>query len=78
MDAFESVVAEVLWRDGYWVQNAVKVDLTKEDKSKINRPSSPRWELDIVGYSGQRGEGSDRGVQELPRFPWSHIRSGQG
>ena len=41
MDAFESNVAEVLWRDGYWVQNAVKVDLTKDDKSKINRPSSP-------------------------------------
>ena len=56
MDAFESVVAEVLWQDGYWVQNAVKVDLTKDDKSKINRPSSPRWELDLVGYKGQRSE----------------------
>ena len=56
MNAFESVVAEVLWRDGYWVQTAVKVDLTKDDKSKINRPSSPRWELDVVGYSGQRRE----------------------
>ena len=56
MDAFESVVAEVLWRDGYWVQNAVKVDLTKDDKSKIKKPSSPRWELDVVGYNGKRKE----------------------
>ncbi len=56
MDAFESVVVEVLWRDGYWVQNAVKVDLTKDDKSKINRPSSPRWELDVVGYSSRQRE----------------------
>lgn len=56
MDAFETVVAEVLWRDGYWVQNAVKVDLTKDDKLKINRRFSPRWELDIVGYSAERKE----------------------
>jgi len=34
MDAFESVVSEILWRDGYWVQNAVKVELTKEEKSR--------------------------------------------
>jgi len=56
MDAFESVVSEILWRDGYWVQNAVKVELTKEEKVEIGRPSSPRWELDVVGYSGKRNE----------------------
>ena len=56
MDAFESVVSEILWRDGYWVQNSVKVELTKEEKVAIGRPSSPRWELDIVGYSGRRNE----------------------
>ena len=56
MDAFESVVTEVLWRKGYWVRNAVKVDLTKEDKRRIKRPSSPRWELDVVGYSAKRKE----------------------
>jgi hypothetical protein len=53
MDAFEQVVSEILWMDGYWVRTSVKVDLTKEEKVSIGRPSAPRWELDIVGYSGR-------------------------
>lgn len=56
MDAFESVVGEILWRDGYWVQPSFKVELTKAEKVAIGRPTSPRWELDLVGYSGQRNE----------------------
>jgi hypothetical protein len=50
MDAFEQVVSEILWMQGYWVRSSVKVDLTKEEKRSINRHSSPRWEIDIVGY----------------------------
>src|SRR5271156_6717523 len=38
---------------GYWVRTSVKVDLTKEEKRQIGRPSSPRWELDIVAYGGR-------------------------
>lgn len=53
MDAFEQVASEILWMDGYWVRTCVKVELTKEEKLLIGRPSSPRWELDIVGYSGR-------------------------
>jgi hypothetical protein len=53
MDAFEQVVSEILWMDGYWVRTSVKADLTKQEKASIGRPSSPRWELDIVGYSGR-------------------------
>lgn len=53
MDAFEQVVSEILWMDGYWVRTSVKVDLTKEEKVLIGRPCSPRWELDIVGYCGR-------------------------
>lgn len=53
MDAFESVVAALLVRQGYWVQSSVKVELTKEQKRVIGRPSTPRWELDIVGYRGR-------------------------
>ena len=53
MDAFEQLVSEILWMDGYWVRTSVKVDLTKEEKVLIGRPSSPRWELDIVAYSGR-------------------------
>ena len=53
MDAFEQVVSEILWMEGFWVRTSVKVDLTKEEKVRIGRPSSPLWELDIVGYSGR-------------------------
>src|SRR5262249_25324299 len=40
----------ILWRDGFWVRSSVKVELTPEDKKAIGRPSSPRWELDVVAY----------------------------
>lgn len=52
MDSFESVVATILERDGYWVKSTFKVELTKEEKREIGRPSSPRWELDLVAYKG--------------------------
>jgi hypothetical protein len=52
MDAFEHLVSEILWAQGYWVRTSVKVALTKEEKVAIGRPSSPRWELDIVAYRG--------------------------
>src|SRR5258708_36327349 len=50
MDAFEQVVGEILWREGYSVRTSVKVELTKEEKRAIDLPSSPRWELDVVAY----------------------------
>src|SRR4051812_41328947 len=50
MDAFEQVVAEILWTQGYWVRTSVKVNLTKAEKIHIDRSSSPRWELDVVAY----------------------------
>lgn len=53
MDAFEQLVSEILWMEGYWVRTSVKVVLTKEEKRKIGRPSSPRWEIDVVAYSGR-------------------------
>ncbi|HJQ37347.1 MAG TPA: hypothetical protein VKB93_09420 [Thermoanaerobaculia bacterium] len=56
MDSFEQVVATVLDRAGYWVRTSVKVALTPEEKREIGRPSSPRWELDVVAYSGSRNE----------------------
>jgi hypothetical protein len=45
MDSFEQVVSEILWMEGHWVRTSVKIDLTKDDKVQIGRPSSPRWEL---------------------------------
>jgi hypothetical protein len=53
MDAFEQVVSEILWLEGYWVRTSVKVNLSNDEKRQIGRPSSPRWELDIVGYRGR-------------------------
>ena len=52
MNAFESIVAKLLRRQGYWTTTSYKVNLTKDDKIKIGRPSSPRWEVDIVAYQG--------------------------
>ena len=56
MDSFEQVVATILDRKGYWVRTSVKVVLTPDEKKEIGRPSSPRWELDIVAYGGARNE----------------------
>ena len=50
---YDGLVSEILWMEGYWVRTSVKVELTKDEKRKIGRPSAPRWELDIVAYSGR-------------------------
>jgi hypothetical protein len=52
MDAFENLIAMLLRRDGYWTTTSVKVELTKDEKKSINRPSNPRWEIDVVAYKG--------------------------
>jgi hypothetical protein len=53
MDAFEQVVSEILWMEGYWVQTSVKVVLTQDERRQIGRPTTPRPELDVVAYSGR-------------------------
>ncbi|NYT40773.1 hypothetical protein HZY97_08400 [Sphingomonas sp. R-74633] len=50
MDAFEQLVAELFFAEGYWVQTSFKVELTKEEKAAVGRASSPRWEIDVVAY----------------------------
>ena len=50
MDAFESLIAMLLRHEGYWVTPSYKVNLTKEEKVSIERPSSPRWEIDLLAY----------------------------
>ncbi|HOS46726.1 MAG TPA: hypothetical protein PLQ69_09640, partial [Paludibacter sp.] len=52
MDSFESIVRTIFENKGYWVKTSFKVNLTKEEKRIIGRPSSPRWELDIVAFKG--------------------------
>ncbi len=56
MEAFEILVAALLERKGYWTRLSVKVDLTKEEKRQINRPSAPRWELDVIAYKAATNE----------------------
>ena len=56
MDAFEQLVAEFLWSEGYWVQTSVRVELTKPQKVEIGRPSTPDWEIDVVAYRGKSNE----------------------
>src|SRR5947207_1589176 len=56
MDAFERVVVSLLEREGFWVRSSIKVELTKAEKVRIGRPSSPRWELDIIGYQPRNNE----------------------
>jgi hypothetical protein len=51
MNSFENLVATIFRRPGWWIQVNYKVLLTSKDKSEIKIPSSPRWELDLVGYS---------------------------
>jgi hypothetical protein len=50
MHGFETIIAEILESEGYWVRKGHKVCLTKDDKEKIGRPSCPRWEIDVIGY----------------------------
>jgi len=56
MDSFETLVGSLLEKDGYWVRTSVKVELTRAEKGKIGRPSSPRWELDLVAYKAGTNE----------------------
>lgn len=56
MDSFETLVGSLLTKEGYWVRSSVKVELTADEKQKIGRPSSPRWELDLVAYKAKSNE----------------------
>lgn len=43
-------------KDGYWIRSSVKIELTPEEKKKIGRPTSPRWEIDLVAYKAKSNE----------------------
>ena len=52
MDAFESLIAMLLKRDGFWTTTSFKVDLTKAEKREVGKPSLPRPEIDVLAYRG--------------------------
>jgi len=56
MDAFEWLIKTFLERDGFWVRSSYKVNLTKQDKAAIGRPSCPRWKIDLVAYKAADNE----------------------
>jgi len=56
MDSFETLVGSFLEKEGFWVRTNVKVDLKPNEKRKIGRPSSPRWELDLIAYKAKPNE----------------------
>ena len=51
MDYFETLVKTVLEREGYWMIQSFKVDLTKEEKRELGRPTTPRPEIDLLAFS---------------------------
>lgn len=56
MDHFETIVATLLEADGYWVRRSFKVNVTKEEKREIGKPSIPRPELDLLAYRRSKNE----------------------
>ena len=50
MNAFESIIASILDAEGFWTRTNYKVNLTPEQKKKIGRPTTPRWDIDVVAY----------------------------
>ena len=50
MDAFESLIGQLLEYDKYWVQHSVKVNLTISEKEKIGKKKTPRPEIDIAAF----------------------------
>jgi hypothetical protein len=56
MDHFESIVATLLEAEGYWVRRSFKVNVTKEEKQQIGKPSIPRPEVDLLAQKSSRNE----------------------
>lgn len=48
MDQFEVLVGSLLEAEGYWIRHSFKVNLTKDEKRLIGKPSAPRPEIDIL------------------------------
>ena len=50
MDAFEQIISRLLWQEGIWTTVGYKVNLPKEKKKVLGKPTMPRPEIDILGY----------------------------
>jgi hypothetical protein len=56
MDAFEVTVAKILEAQGYWIRSSYKINLTKEEKARVDKPSMPRPEIDLIAYRPVQNE----------------------
>jgi hypothetical protein len=56
MDYFESIIATLLEAEGYWVRRSFKVNVTKEEKREIGKPSIPRPEIDLLALHFVKNE----------------------
>jgi len=56
MDHFESLIKTLLEAEGYWVQQSFKVNLSKEEKKLIGKPSVPRPEIDLLAIKFSSNE----------------------
>ncbi len=56
MDYFESLCKTLLEDDGYWVRQSYKIDLSKEQKKQLGKPSLPRPEIDLLAFNHRKNE----------------------
>ncbi len=56
MDYFESICKMLLEDDGFWVRQSYKVELTKEEKKLLGKPSLPRPEIDLLAFNHRENE----------------------
>lgn len=56
MDAFESIVAGLLEREGFWIRSSYRVTLTKEEKAALGKTTLPRVEIDMLAYRAVSNE----------------------
>jgi len=58
MDYFEDTVKTILEREGYWVRQSFKVELTRDEKLEVmqdpRRASIPRVEVDLLVFDAQK------------------------
>lgn len=56
MDYFEAIVKTLLEDDGFWTRQSFKINVSKEEKRRIGKPTIPRPEIDLIAYKPVNNE----------------------
>lgn len=56
MDHFESIISTLLEAEKYWIRRSFKINVTKEEKRQIGKPTIPRPEIDLLALHFSRNE----------------------